>query len=409
MTTSSSAGAPEAPLAGLTVLDFTRVIAGPFLTQMLGDLGARIVKVEAPGVGDDMRHYRPLGWKKDSPGFVALNRNKESIEIDIGSEAGQALCKALAAKADFLVENFRPDVMERYGLNYPAMAAVNPKLIYVSISGYGHATPFRLVAGYDPIAQAETGLMYLTGSEDMEPQKAGGSVADTFTGLHAGMGALAALEARRRTGRGQHIEVSLFDSMLHALGYVAQHPLLIGEDPPRMGNKSFALVPLGVFQCADGPVMIVVGNNRQFEKFCRQVIDRPDLLEDPRFAEISDRLANREPLEAAVEAAFATAPRAHWVERLRAAGVPGGAVRSPMEAVHSEEARARGMIQPAEFDGAAIETVGPPFRFSETPAVAPGAVPARGQHRDLILRELLDMDDDAIDDLRAAGAFGAKD
>ena len=322
---------PAPPLSGLTVLDFTRVIAGPFLTQMLSDLGAHVIKVEAPGVGDDMRHYRPMGWTKDAPAFVGLNRNKRSIEIDMASAAGQTLCKALAAKADFLVENFRPDVMARMGMDYAAMAAVNPRLIYCSISGYGHATPFRLVAGYDPIAQAEAGMMYLTGGADIEPQKAGGSIGDTFTGLHAGMAALAALaalEARHRTGRGQHVEVSLFDSMLHALGYVGQHALLTGDDPPRMGNKSAALVPLGVFACADGPIMIVVGNDRQFEKFCRHVLEQPELLEDPRFTTIATRLVNREPLEAIVETAFKAKPRENVVERMRAAGVPGGAVRS---------------------------------------------------------------------------------
>ncbi len=394
------------PLSGLTVLDFTRVIAGPFLTQMLADLGADVIKVEAPGVGDDMRHYRPAGWREDSPGFIGLNRNKRSIEIDITSEAGQEVCRALAAKSDFLVENFRPDVMARCGLDYAAMAKVNPRLIYCSISGYGHATPYRLVAGYDPIAQAETGMMYLTGPPELEPQKAGGSIGDTLTGLHAGMAALAALEARHRSGRGQHVEVSLFDSMLHALGYVGAHSLLTGEDPPRMGNKSYALVPLGVYQCADGPIMIVVGNDRQFEKFCRDVLERPDLLDDPRFASIAKRLENRPPLEAEIEAVFAMNDRAHWVERMRAAGVPGGAVRSPMEAVHSPEARARGMIAPARYAGRDIEVVASPFRLSETPVAPPREIPDRGAHTGEVMAELLDYDPARIAALRAAGAFG---
>ncbi|MEQ9125609.1 MAG: CaiB/BaiF CoA-transferase family protein, partial [Alphaproteobacteria bacterium] len=275
-----------------------------------------------------------------------------------------------------------------------------------SISGYGHATPFRLVAGYDPIAQAETGMMYLTGAADIEPQKAGGSIGDTFTGLHAGMAALAALEARRRTGRGQHVEVSLFDSMLHALGYVAEHALLTGEDPPRMGNKSFALVPLGVFLCADGPIMIVVGNDRQFAKFCREVLERPDLLDDPRYGSIASRLANREPLEAEIEAAFLRRPRAEWVDRMRKAGVPGGAVRSPLEAVRSPEATARGMISTVRHDGETVEVVGSPFRFSETPVARPGEVPARGAHTDAILADVLGYDAAEIGELRAAGAFG---
>ncbi len=399
-------GPSNPPLDGLVVLDFTRVIAGPFLTQMLADFGCDVIKVEAPGVGDDLRHYRPTGWTKDAPGFVGLNRNKRSIEIDIANPAGRELCFQLAEKADILVENFRPDVMARFGLDYAAMAERNPRLIYCSISGYGHTGPFRLVAGYDPIAQAESGMMYLTGAADIEPQKAGGSIGDSFTGLHAGMGVLAALEARHRTGRGQHVEVSLFDSMLSVLGYVAAHAQLTGEDPPRMGNKSYALVPLGVFQCRDGPIMIVVGNDRQYTKFCRDVLERPDLLADPRYATLSDRLANRDSLEAEIEAAFLARDRAEWVERMRSAGVPGGAVRSPLEAVRSPEATAREMLKPVMFDGESVELVANPIKFSETPPVAPTAVPARGEHRREVLADVLEMDMAAIDALAASGAFG---
>lgn len=395
-----------APLTGLTVLDFSRVIAGPFLTQMLGDLGADIVKVEAPGVGDDMRHYRPKGWTKDAPGFIGLNRNKRSIEIDMSTPAGQDVCRQLAAKADFLVENFRPDVMRRYGLHYDAMREVNPRLIYCSISGYGQEGAYRLVAGYDPIAQAETGMMYLTGPDGIEPQKAGGSIGDSFTGLHAGMALLAALHARNQTGRGQHVEASLFDSMMSAQGYVGQHTLLLGEDPPRMGNKSFALVPLGVFQAADGPIMIVVGNNRQYKKFCEDVLERPDLMDATLYGSIKDRLANRESLEREIQTVFLTADREHWVQRMRAAGVPGGAVRSPMEAVRSPEAEARNLVRKAMYDGEEIEVVGPAFRLSETPPRAPAFIPARGEHTDAILQDVLDLDPNAIEALRNAGAFG---
>ncbi len=397
---------PEAALSGLTVLDFTRVIAGPFLTQMLADMGADVIKVEAPGVGDDMRHYRPTGWTKDAPGFVGLNRNKRSIEIDITSEAGRSVIFDLAAKADIVVENFRPDVMERQGIDYAALSKINPRLIYCSISGYGHTSPFRLVAGYDPIAQAETGIMYLTGPREMEPQKAGGSIGDSFTGLHAGMAVLGALNARHRTGRGQFVEVSLFDSMLSALGYVGAHAQLTGEDPPRMGNKSYALVPLGVFQCSDGPIMIVVGNNRQFTKFARDVLQRPDLLTDPRYATLTDRMNNRDALEAEIEAVFLTNAREHWVEAMRAAGVPGGAVRSPLEAVQSPEAAGRGMLAPVGFDGETVQLVASPLKFSETPVVRPTEVPRLGQHTAEILAGVLSYSDEKVADLRSAGAFG---
>jgi crotonobetainyl-CoA:carnitine CoA-transferase CaiB-like acyl-CoA transferase len=396
----------SAALTGLTVLDFTRVIAGPFLTQMLADLGADVIKVEAPGVGDDMRHYRPAGWKKDAPGFIGLNRNKRSIEIDITTDAGREICCALAEKSDILVENFRPDVMERYGLHYDALSKINSKLIYCSISGYGHTSPYRLVAGYDPIAQAESGMMYLTGPPGLEPQKAGGSIGDSFTGLHAGMGILAALQARHRTGRGQFVDVSLFDSMLSALGYVGSHAQMTGEDPPRMGNKSYALVPLGVFQCADGPIMIVVGNNRQFAKFCQDVLKRPDILADDRYASLASRLQNRDALETEIIAIFATNNREHWVEAMRAAGVPAGSVRSPQEAVQSPEAKGREMLAPVIYDGVAVDLVASPIKMSDTPVVTPTAIPNLGEHTDTILSEVLGLDAGRIETLKAAGAFG---
>ncbi|MGZ0189602.1 MAG: CaiB/BaiF CoA transferase family protein, partial [Alphaproteobacteria bacterium] len=241
---------------------------------------------------------------------------------------------------------------------------------------------------------------------DLEPQKAGGSIGDSFTGLHAGMGILAALQARHRTGRGQFVDVSLFDSMLSALGYVGSHAQMTGEDPPRMGNKSYALVPLGVFQCADGPIMIVVGNNRQFEKFCQDVLKRPDLLEDDRYASLSSRLQNRDTLEAEIIAIFATNTREHWVEAMRAAGVPAGSVRSPQEAVQSPEAKGREMLAPVIYDGVAVDLVASPIKLSDTPVVTPTAIPNLGEHTDTILSEVLGLDAARIETLKAAGAFG---
>jgi formyl-CoA transferase len=220
------------------------------------------------------------------------------------------------------------------------------------------------------------------------------------------MGVLAALEARHRTGKGQHVDVSLFDSMLSALGYVAAHPQLTAQDPPRMGNKSYALVPLGVYQCADGPIMIVVGNDRQFEKFCRDVLQRPDMLEDPRYASLSSRQTNREPLEATIDAIFRTNSREHWVQAMRAAGVPAGSVRSPMEAVRSDEAAGRHMLAPVKFDGEMVDLVASPIRLSNTPVVAPTEIPALGAHTDEMLASVLEYDVTRIAELRSAGAFG---
>ncbi len=379
---------PIAPLDDLLVLDFTRVIAGPYLTQMLGDLGAEIIKIEDPRGGDDFRHYNPPGRTGDAPFFYGLNRNKKSVTIDLASEAGRDAIRALAAKADVLVENFRPGVMAKYRLDYDSLRAENPRLIYCSISGYGHSSPFRLVAGYDPIAQAETGLMHLTGPEEVEPQKAGGSVADTFTSLHAGMALMGALQARHRTGEGQHVDVSLFDSMLAAGGYAAMYPLMLDQDMERFGNGSAVLVPMGTYECQDGRIMIVVGNDRQYARFC-EALDRPDLASDPRYGSIADRLANRVVLEAEVVNALRARPREDWVTALRAAGVPAGAVRTPKEAVASPEARGRDMIQSVTHDGKAQDVVASPFRLSETPVRKPGRVPLLGEDTDTVLAELL--------------------
>ncbi len=384
------------PLDGFVVLDFTRVIAGPFLTQTLGDLGATVIKIEDPRAGDDLRSYRPPGWEGDAPGFIGLNRNKKSVALDLSTDAGREVCVALCRKADVLVENFRPDVMTRHGLGYEALAAVNPRLVYCSISGYGHSSPFKMVAGYDPIAQAETGMMYLTGPPEVEPQKAGASIGDTFTSLNAGMGVMAALMARERTGRGQHVDIALFDSMLAVQGYAAQWPLLTGENQPRTGNKSVVLVPLGLYECSDGPIMIVVGNDRQFERFCKDVLERPDLLDDSRYASIASRLEHREALESEVNQAFSRHTRDHWVEKMRKAGVPAGSVRDPREAVHSPEASGRNMLWRGEYDGREIEHVGSAINLSETPLAAPRPVPKLGEHTEEVMRDLLGYDDEKI-------------
>ncbi|MCB1744288.1 MAG: CoA transferase [Gammaproteobacteria bacterium] len=388
------------PLHGLLVLDFTRVIAGPFLTQMLGDMGARVIKVEAPGGGDDFRHYKPDGWSGDAPGFMALNRNKESVVLDIRTAPGQAACRELAARADVLIENFRPDVMRRHGLDHARLAEINPRLVYCSISGYGHGGRYEQVAGYDPIAQAETGMMYLTGDAAMPPQKAGASVADSYTSLHAGMAVMAALMARHRTGLGQHVDVALFDSMFSVQGYMAQLAMMTGEDPPRAGNRSILLVPMGDYECADGTIMLVVGNDRQYRKFCLDVIERPDLVDAERYGTLALRLRNRQQLEAEIASVLRGRPRAYWVERLRAAGVPGGSVRTPREAVVSEEVRDRGLIWDSRYGGEAIQVVGSPMRLSANPLRKPGPVPLLGEHTEAVLRELLDYDDEQIARLR---------
>ncbi len=390
------------PLAGLRVLDFTRVLAGPYLTMVLADLGAEVIKIEHPDGGDDTRSYQPPGQGGESAYFLAVNRNKKSLALNMASEEGRAICRDLAAHSDILVQNFRADVMERHGLHYAALAAVNPRLIYCSISGYGHDSPYRMNVGYDQIAQGEGGLMYLTGGPESEPVRTGASLADTLTGLHAGMAILAAVHARATTGRGQHIDMALLDTVLAVTSFQAQGALLTGQNPPRTGNGSFLVVPTGVYRCADGLLNLIVGNDRQFRRLCVEVLERPELAEDPRFRTNADRRRHVAELNAALEESFGREPRDVWIERCRRAGVPAGSVRTLTEALAAPEPRARGMIRPVDHPTAGrYETVASPLRLSDTPVRDPGPAPALGQHTDEVLRDVLGYDTDRIAALRA--------
>lgn len=400
-----TSGAP--PLAGIRVLDFTRVMAGPYLTMILADLGAEVIKIENPSGGDDTRAYRPPEIGGESAYFLAVNRHKRSVALDMATEEGQAICRALAEKSDILVQNFRADVMERWGLDWERMHTLNPRLIYVSISGYGQTGPYRLVAGYDQIAQGEGGLQYLTGHPGEDPVRAGASLADTLTGLHAGMGLLAALHARTATGLGQHVDLALLDTVVAITSYHAQGALATGEDPPRVGNESNIVVPTGLFPCADGPINLLVGNDRQFGRFCRDVLERPEMADDPRYRTNADRRANAATLNAAIAALLAERPRAWWIERCRANGVPAGSVRTVTEAVAAPEPRERGMIQPVEHPAAGrYETVGSPIKLSETPVRPAGPAPTLGQHGEQALADVLGWDEDRIASLRRAGVLG---
>lgn len=395
------------PLAGIRVLDFTRVLAGPYLTMVLADLGAEVIKVENPSGGDDTRSYRPPEIGGESAYFLAVNRHKKSIALDMTQEEGRAICRALAEKSDILVQNFRADVMERWGLDWATLHALNPRLIYVSISGYGQTGPYRLVAGYDQIAQGEGGLQYLTGSPGTDPVRAGASLADTLTGLHAGMGLLAALHARAATGRGQHVDLALLDTVLAVTSYQAQGALVTGEDPPRVGNESHIVVPTGLFPCADGPINLLVGNDRQFVRFCRDVLERPEAADDPRFRTNADRRAHADELKALIAPLLAARPRAWWIERCRANGVPAGSVRTVSEAVAAPEPRERGMIQAVAHPTAGhYETVGSPIRLSETRVHPAGPAPTLGQHGDDVLCEVLGWDAARIAALRRDGVLG---
>ena len=392
------------PLEGIRVLDFTRVLAGPYLTMVLADLGAEVIKIENPDGGDDTRQYRPPEQGGESFYFLSVNRHKKSVGVNITSDEGRALLKELAAQSDILVQNFRPDVMERHGLHYEALREINPRLIYASISGYGDDSPFRLVAGYDQIAQGEGGIMWLTGHTDTPPVRAAASIADTFTGLHTGMAILAALQARERTGKGQFIDLALLDSVIAVTSFQAQAALLTGENMGRPGNGSQLVVPTGMFECADGEINLLIGNDRQFRRFAGDVLDRPDLAADPRFATIGARRENQPALNAIIGPILKTKQRDPLIALCRASGVPAGSVRSPVEAVAAPEPLARGLIQEVEHPAAgAFKTVGSPIKMSETPVRKAGPAPMLCQHTDEVLADVLGYDAERIAGLRARG------
>ena len=394
----------SAPLEGLRVLDFTRVLAGPYLTMVLADLGAEVIKIENPSGGDDTRAYRPPEIGGESFYFLAVNRGKRSVALDFSRPEGLAVARDLARHADILVQNFRADVMERRGLDHATLSADNPGLIYASITGYGFDSPYRLVAGYDQIAQGEGGLQYLTGEADRPPVRAGASIADTVTGLHCGMAILAAVRARDVTGRGQAVDLALLDSVMAVTSFMAQWALLTGEDPPRRGNESALVVPTGLFECEDGPMNLLCGNDKQFQRLCREVVDRPDWADDERLRTIRGRQIHGAEIVEGLARIFATRPRDHWIARMRRAGVPAGGVRAPTEATAAPEPRARGLIRTMHHPTAgAVETVGSPIRLSETPVREVEPSPLLGEHTDAVLSDLLGYGADRIDDLRRRG------
>jgi crotonobetainyl-CoA:carnitine CoA-transferase CaiB-like acyl-CoA transferase len=403
MTDQTSSGRRPPPLAGVRVLDFTRVLAGPWSTLNLADLGAEVIKVENPKGGDDTRQYKPPEVGGEASYFLFVNRNKKSLALDITKPEGQAIVRRLAAQVDVVIENYRPDVMERQGIDYASLSKVNPRLIYCSISGYGHDTPYRMNVGYDQIAQGEGGLMYLTGQPEADPVRTGASLADTLTGLHAGMAVLAALRAREVTGRGQHVDMALLDTVVAVSGFLSQGALLTGENPPRSGNSSFLVIPTGVYPCADGLLNLLVGNDRQFRRLCTDVLERPDMAEDARFRTNKDRRAHKAELDEVLKDLFSRRPRDHWIERCRASGVPAGSVRTLTEALAAPEPAARDMIQEVEHPAGSFRTVASPMKLSGTPVRRAGPAPLLGEHTDEVLREVLGCDDARIAALRAAG------
>ena len=397
-------GAP--PLQGVRVLDLTRVLAGPYCTQTLGDLGAEIIKIEEPARGDDIRAMQISKQHGMSSYFLGLNRNKKSVAVNIATPEGRGLILDLARKSDVLIENFRAGVMERNGLGYRIIAKANPSIVYCAISGYGRDGPDKDRPGYDPVVQGESGLMSLTGEADGAPMRTGVSLIDIITGLFAGQAILAALFERKESGQGQFIDVPLFDTSIAMLNHAAAAYLLDGTVMRRSGNANLSAVPVGVYQAADGPFSLAMTSDRQFERFCRDVLGKPDLAGDPDFKDNPSRVKNRGVLEPILAKTFAQKSCRHWLECCAAAGVPAGPIRDVGEALTSREVVERNLITDSIHSSAGrIRQLRSPMRLSRTPVVDPVGAPLLGEHTQIVLRDLLGHDDDAIARLRAAGAI----
>ncbi|HEU0199798.1 MAG TPA: CaiB/BaiF CoA-transferase family protein [Burkholderiaceae bacterium] len=393
-------------LEGIKVLDLSRVLAGPWCTQTLADLGAEVWKVEDPVSGDDTRTWRPPELNGESTYFHCCNRSKESIGINLKSAEGQALVRGLAQRADVLVENFRRGTLERFGLGYEQLRALNPRLVYCSISGYGRTGARAGEAGYDFAIQAESGLMSITGAPDGEPMKLGVAVTDIVTGMSAGQAILAALFARERTGRGQFIDLCLLDSAIALLANVASGYLATGAEPKRYGNAHPTIVPYQLFDTADGVLALAVGNDAQYKTMCEQVLARPDLAADARFKMNRDRVLNRETLVPLLADIFRTRSTAAWASALRCVGVPVGEVRSVSQVFNAPEIVERGLVAevPHPRHGT-MRLARSPLRLSDTPLREPTAPPALGEHTALVLQRELGMAAGEIEALQRKGVL----
>ncbi|RDI95789.1 CoA transferase [Meiothermus sp. QL-1] len=399
-------------LDGVKVLDLSRVLAGPYCTQMLADLGARVWKVE-PLWGDETRGWGPPfvpagpEGRGESAYFLSCNRGKQSLAINLKDPRGQQIVRALAQRADVLVENFKTGDLARYGLDYPSLARLNPGLIYLSITGYGHTGPRAAEPGYDVAIQGLCGIMSVTGEPEGPPMRVPVAWIDLMTGMQGAVAVLAALWERARSGLGQHIDLALFDVGLAAMVNLAQSYLVTGALPPRLGNAHPQIVPYGAFQAADGWFMLTIGNDEQYRRAC-MALERPELWEDPRFQTNAGRVQHRAALLPELEALFRTRPRQAWLERLRKAGVPATPVHNLAEALADPQAQARGMVWHLEHPTLGrLPLLGSPLaHLSRTPAEPQAPPPLLGQHTEAVLKEVLGLEAKEVEALRAAGVIG---
>ena len=402
------------PLSGLRVLDFSRILAGPWAAQTMADLGAEVIKIERPGTGDDTRLWGPPFITSedgreipDAAYFHCANRGKKSITLDLASARGQEIVRRLVATADILLENYKRGGLARYGLDYESLRAVNPGLIYCSITGFGQTGPYADRAGYDFLIQAMGGLMSITGERDDlpggGPQKVGVAVTDVLTGLYTAIAALAAVRERERTGKGKHVDMALFDVAVASTANQAMNYLVTGKAPGRMGNGHPNVVPYQSFATSDGHVVVAVGNDSQFARFC-EAGGRPDLAGDERFRTNAGRVEHRDALIPAISEMMLTRTRDEWIAALEAVGVPCGPINDLDRIFADPQAEARGLrMELPHSEAGSVPGVANPIRYVGEPHDYPGGAPALGEHTEEVLGGILGMDADEIAALRAEG------
>jgi glutaryl-CoA transferase len=390
------------PLAGLRVLDLTRVLAGPFCTMILGDMGADVVKVEQPVRGDDTRGWGPPFQGAESAYFLAVNRNKRGITLNLKQPRGQEILRQLIRKSDVVIENFKPGTLEAWGCGREFMERETPSVVYCTISGYGSVGPKRALPGYDFLLQAESGLMSITGDESGDPMKMGVAIVDLCTGLYASIAILGALHARDSGSPGQHVEASLYTTSIALLANVASNVLISGKPAGRYGNGHPNIVPYRAFRCRRSDIALAVGNDMQFAQFA-SAVGHPEWASDPRFTRNCDRVENRAVLDGMIETTLSCRNAEEWIEVLLAAGVPCSRINTVQQALADPQTAATGMLIDIEHTTAGVfRSLGIPMAFSGTPLAVQYPPPALGEHTDAVLTELLGFQADDIKKLRDA-------
>ncbi|TWB59087.1 CaiB/BaiF CoA transferase family protein [Bradyrhizobium sacchari] len=402
--------ATEGPAAldGLLVVDFTRVVAGPACTQTLADFGARVIKIENPDGGDDTRAYEHAEIGGESAAYLSLNRNKRGIALDLAVPEAREIALDLIRKADVVVENFSGGVMKKFGLDYEAVAPLNPRLVYCSISAYGRSGPFASRPGFDPITQAESGFMSLNGFADGPPVRTGPPIVDIATGMAACNAILLALLARDRLGRGQRVEVALFDIAMAMTSFYGMAYLINGQNPGRFGNSPSGSPTVGVYEASDGPLYMACANDRLYRRLVVEVLNRPDLITDPQFATRKARSENKELLRAAIAEVFASDTLENWMTKMKLANIPVGYLRTVEEGFNAPEARDRHRVSRIPHRTADwVPNIENPITMSLTGAIDPVAAPLLGEHTADVLRDTLGYDQPRIAEFVKKGVFGS--